>query len=517
VVDTGVDCGHVELAGRCDNVFDAFAVNATAWVEHNDGHGHGTHCAGTVAGASMGISPGARVAGVRVLDDDGSGSTSSVLDGLDFILTQPRGAVVSMSIGGLCDDVTCDQDATIRAVDEYLVDAGFIVVVAAANDACDACAVSPAAARGAITVGATTINDARASYSNHGACVDLYAPGSDITSACARGPHALRDAVGCDDDRLTLSGTSMATPHVAGIVAQLLQMNKDLRAHQARALLQSTGTFLQHLDVDGGRPILARAPDLAPPTTWSDTDDGGYAARDGWICDKGRAGDACDATDHFLVDCDADTHDRLIAIAANWDDTRGWGDNQHFVVARYNDTDADSILLNGTLSCNYAVAVQTCVERTDATYIAAYCAHDDDDDDTERALYLQPCADYMTGAYPGEFFLIQTSSVDGACIAYSDFYRIDQYEHVARALCLQSDTQPDDATAARVSHDRTESVLLIAIPTAVLAVVFLVVGIERTLRRRYQHDPQTPLATQLKHDVTSTLQRARQRHTTLDE
>lgn len=203
VIDTGINGSHSEFTGRV-------AAGATAI---NDGrgttdcNGHGTHVAGTVGGTRYGIAKGATLVPVRVLDCQGSGANSGVIAGMDWVAGQTGGArVANMSLGGPADAAT---DAAVQR----MVSAGVTVVVAAGNENQNACNVSPSRATNAITVGATTSTDARSSFSNYGSCVDIFAPGSSITSAW----------IGSTTATNTISGTSMASPHVAGAAALILE------------------------------------------------------------------------------------------------------------------------------------------------------------------------------------------------------------------------------------------------------------------------------------------------------
>ena len=210
VVDTGVRGTHQEFTGRHGEGADFVDSDNDA----SDCNGHGTHCAGTVLGTTYGVAKGATVHGVRVLTCEGWGYTSDICAGLDWIkkhsLSSLGGhgepSVVSMSLGGGA------STALDNCVDD-LVQNGIHVVAAAGNSNYDACYFSPARLEGAVTVGATTKSDARASYSNYGNCVDIFAPGSSVKSAWASS----------DTATATISGTSMAAPHVSGVVAQYLQ------------------------------------------------------------------------------------------------------------------------------------------------------------------------------------------------------------------------------------------------------------------------------------------------------
>merc|ERR1711972_1300850 len=188
-----------------------------------DRQGHGTHCAGTAAGESYGVAPSAAVKSVKVLSDQGSGSWSWSYYALDWLATNPtRPAVASMSLGG-----SGTQQAMADAVNAA-VNAGVVVVVAGGNSNSDACNFSPAFVPSAITVGSTTSTDARSSFSNYGSCTNIWAPGSSILSAGHTSNSATR----------TLSGTSMACPHVSGAAALILEASPSMAPSKVLAELQ---------------------------------------------------------------------------------------------------------------------------------------------------------------------------------------------------------------------------------------------------------------------------------------
>ncbi|KAI8472131.1 MAG: peptidase S8/S53 domain-containing protein [Monoraphidium minutum] len=211
IVDTGVAVQHAEFEGRAAH---GFLLAAFAKEGPGDKHGHGTHCAGVAGGKTVGVAKRAALVSVKVLNRRGAGSWSGVIAGLDWAVNDCAAArggsmcVVSMSLGGARNDAVDDAVDRARAT-------GVAVVVAAGNQGKDACRTSPAGAEGAVTVGATTNKDRRASYSNHGKCVDVYAPGSGITSAFSVGKCPKGDP----NCMVTWSGTSMAAPHVAGVAA----------------------------------------------------------------------------------------------------------------------------------------------------------------------------------------------------------------------------------------------------------------------------------------------------------
>lgn len=220
VLDTGINATHNEfrqwtggLPYRIGNGFSSIADGrGTA-----DCHGHGTHVAGTLGGATMGAARGVTIHPVRVLDCLGNGTFAGVIAGMDWVTAnRVRPAVANMSLGGGASQAIDDAVARMTA-------AGVTVVVAAGNAASNACNFSPARAPSAITVASTDINDARSSFSNYGTCVDIFAPGRNIVSAWYTSNTATA----------TLSGTSMASPHVAAAVA--IYLGTEPSASPARA------------------------------------------------------------------------------------------------------------------------------------------------------------------------------------------------------------------------------------------------------------------------------------------
>ncbi len=203
IIDTGILTGHVDFGSRATNGFDAFTDGRNG----QDCNGHGTHVAGTVGGTAWGVAKSTTLVGVRVLDCQGSGTTSGVIAGVDWVAANHvKPAVANMSLGG-------GASSTLDNAVASLIATGVTTAVAAGNSNANACNYSPARVSSALTVGATTSTDARASYSNFGSCLDLFAPGSSITSAWYTSTTATN----------TISGTSMASPHVAGAAALYLQ------------------------------------------------------------------------------------------------------------------------------------------------------------------------------------------------------------------------------------------------------------------------------------------------------
>jgi subtilisin family serine protease len=221
IIDTGIRYEHVDFGGRAVFGFDAFGGNGS------DGNGHGTHVAGTVGGTTWGVAKGVTLVAVRVLNNNGSGTTSGVVAGIDWV-TRNKGsqpAVANLSLGG-------GASTTIDNAVENAVRAGVTMVVAAGNSNANACNYSPARATNAITVGSTTSTDTRSSFSNFGSCLDLFAPGASITSAW----HTSNTAI------TTISGTSMAAPHVAGVAALYMAANPSSSPAQVDNALKSTAT-----------------------------------------------------------------------------------------------------------------------------------------------------------------------------------------------------------------------------------------------------------------------------------
>ena len=238
IIDTGIRADHVEFSGRLKPGYNAVPdTNGT-----NDCNGHGTHVAGTVGGATWGVAKAVSLIPVRVLDCAGSGSYSGVIAGIDWVAGSTlRPAVANLSLGG-------SLSSAVNAAVAGAVSKGVTLVVAAGNSGANACNYSPASEPSAITVGATDSSDARASYSNYGTCVDLFAPGTNIASAWSTSATAAN----------TISGTSMASPHVTGVAALALAANPAASPAAVSAFLATNATLGRLSNIGtGSKNLLA--------------------------------------------------------------------------------------------------------------------------------------------------------------------------------------------------------------------------------------------------------------------
>jgi subtilisin family serine protease len=243
VIDTGIRATHTQFGGRVSSGWDFVDGDANA----TDCAGHGTHVAGTIGGRTFGVAKSVTLVPVRVLDCDGGGYTSDVIAGIDWAVQHESGpSVINLSLGGGVSD---QLDAAVAAA----VAAGIPVVVAAGNESRDACQSSPARAPSAITVAASDRYDRRAWFSNYGRCVDVFAPGVDVTSA----------SVDSDTATWTDSGTSMAAPHAAGIVARMLETTPGLSSSAVSSQLINQATTGRITDRIGSADRLAYA--AGPP------------------------------------------------------------------------------------------------------------------------------------------------------------------------------------------------------------------------------------------------------------
>jgi subtilisin family serine protease len=249
IIDTGIRATHQQFTGRIGNGAD-FVGGGT-----NDCNGHGTHVAGTTGGTTYGVAKQVTLHAVRVLDCNGSGTNSGVIAGVDWVTSNHGSpAVANMSLGG-------GASSALDTAVNNSINSGVSYAIAAGNSNANACNYSPARVAAANTVGATTSTDARSSFSNYGTCLDIFAPGSSITSAWNTSDTATN----------TISGTSMATPHVAGAIALYLQTNPGASPATVTQALVNNST-LNHVTSPGtGSPnrllysIFGAPPPPPPP------------------------------------------------------------------------------------------------------------------------------------------------------------------------------------------------------------------------------------------------------------
>ncbi|QXP82886.1 S8 family serine peptidase [Methylococcus sp. Mc7] len=253
VIDTGIRTSHSQFGGRASEGYTA--IN-DGWGAR-DCDGHGTHVAGTIGGSTHGVAKDVKLVSVRVLDCNGSGTTSGAIAGVNWVTANRQlPAVANMSLGG-------GASQALDTAVQNSIDAGVTYAVAAGNSNRNACNESPGRTAAALTVGATTSSDARASYSNYGTCLDIFAPGSSITSASNAGDNATQ----------VMSGTSMATPHVAGAAALYLSAFPGATPAQVASALTSDATLNKVGGAGTGSPnrllytgfIAAPAVDTTPP------------------------------------------------------------------------------------------------------------------------------------------------------------------------------------------------------------------------------------------------------------
>lgn len=247
IFDSGIKLDHVEFTGRVSAGFNAITIGASA----NDDNGHGSHVAGTVGGTTYGVAKGITLIPVKVLNAAGSGTFSQIIAGIDWAIAHhgTKPAVGNMSLGGVGTSPTLEA-AVRRAITD-----GIVMCLAAGNSTLDASNFTPARTAEAITVGATTSTDGFASYSNFGAVVDILAPGSAITSAWFTSSTAIN----------TISGTSMASPHVAGVAALYIENNPGATTAQVEAVLKNNAVVGAISAVPAGTTNRLLQNSLTPP------------------------------------------------------------------------------------------------------------------------------------------------------------------------------------------------------------------------------------------------------------
>lgn len=303
VIDTGTNIEHADFEGRAN-----WGKTIPANDEDLDGNGHGTHCSGTIAGKKYGVAKKATIYAVKVLKSNGSGTMSDVVKGVEWAATSHqnkvaeakmeaksgkkgkkgkkpfKGSAANMSLGG-------GKSVALDMAVDAAVDAGIHFAVAAGNDNADSCSYSPAASKKAVTVGASTLKDERAFFSNFGKCNDIFAPGLNIESTWIGSKHATN----------TISGTSMASPHIAGLLAYFLSLQPaknsayavaDITPKELKANLISIATPGMLSDVPSStKNILA----------WN----GGGASNYTDIVDKGKFGAKIDFASESIQDLEA--------------------------------------------------------------------------------------------------------------------------------------------------------------------------------------------------------------------
>lgn len=231
IIDTGIRSTHTQFGGRATKDYDSVGDGQNG----NDCAGHGTHVAGTIGGSTYGVAKNVKLHAVRVLNCAGSGSTSGVIAGINWVTAHHvHPAVANMSLGG-------GASASLDTATNSMINHGVVLAVAAGNDNANACNSSPARVPNAITTGATTSSDARAYFSNWGTCLDIFAPGYSITSAW----------IGSNTATNTISGTSMASPHVAGVAALYLQAHPSATVSTVRNAIVNASTKNKVTDVAG--------------------------------------------------------------------------------------------------------------------------------------------------------------------------------------------------------------------------------------------------------------------------
>jgi aqualysin 1 len=425
IIDTGIRITHADFAGRATHGFTSINDGNGA----NDCNGHGTHVAGTVGGTTWGVAKEANLHAVRVLDCGGSGTYAGVIAGVDWVTANHvKPAVANMSLGG----------GASQAVDDAVtasIAAGVVYAIAAGNDNGDACTKSPARTPNALTVGSTTTTDARSSFSNYGTCVDLFAPGSSITSAW----HS------SDTSTNTISGTSMAAPHVAGAAALYLGTNPAASPDQVMSVLANIASVGKVTSPGAGSPNLLLytgsigngSGDTEAPTATL-TAPGSGSTVTGTVTLSAEASDNVGVTRvAFFVNGVAIGVDTTEPYSLAWDTTQG-GNGAHSIVAKAYDAGGNvgsSSAITVTVNNPGIASYDTSLKAPRCTELGAYC-------DTGTLVrgrgnvgpegnapntINNSCADGNSGTYQNDESLerIRISTLDGSPLAPGKQVRVD--------------------------------------------------------------------------------------------
>jgi len=350
IIDTGIRVTHTEFGGRASGAFTA--VNDGNGT--NDCNGHGTHVSGTVGGATFGVAKNVRLFAVRVLDCNGSGTTAGVISGVDWVTNNHLSpAVANMSLGG-------GASATLDQAVQNSINSGVTYAIAAGNSNADACTQSPARVGAAITVGASDINDVRATFSNFGTCVDIFGPGVNITSSWATSDTATN----------TISGTSMATPHVTGTAALFLQANPSATPAQVASALVSNATVGVLASVGTGSPnrllyeaFIGAPADATPPTVALTAPAAGATVSGTAVTLSADAADnVAVAKVEFLVDGAVVGTDTASPYSVSWNSTTA-ANGTHSFAARATDT-SGNVATSAAVSATVSNATPTCATTT---------------------------------------------------------------------------------------------------------------------------------------------------------
>jgi len=342
IIDTGIRITHAEFGGRAVHSFTSVPDGNGA----NDCHGHGTHVAGTVGGTTYGVAKMANLYAVRVLDCGGSGTWDGVIAGIDWVTAnRTLPAVANMSLGGAAMQSVDD------AVTNSITTGGVVYAIAAGNGSADACGSSPARTPLAITVGATETTDVRASYSNYGTCLDIFAPGTGVTSAWNTSDTATN----------TISGTSMATPHVAGAAALYLGLNPTATPGDVEAALEinatpdvvtSPGTGSPNIMLYSGFIGGGGGGDTTPPVAEITAPADGTAVAGTVQVDAAATDDVGVVSVSFYVDGTLVGSDSTEPYSRSWDSSNA-GNGNHVLGARAFDAAGNiSALATVTVSVN---------------------------------------------------------------------------------------------------------------------------------------------------------------------